>query len=123
MKKPIIFLLLLGLTAAGARAQTTPPPTPAVQAAVASQVKRMAQELSLTPDQQTRLHQVLLLTRQHMDADRTAHQGDPAGLQTAMAFDRAKSEELIQKVLTPAQYAQYQQYKAARIGQLHTTAH
>jgi Spy/CpxP family protein refolding chaperone len=123
MKKPIIFLSLLGLIAAGARAQTTPPPTPAVQAAVASQVKRMAQELSLTPDQQTRLRQVLLLTRQHMDADRTAHQGDPAGLQTAMAFDRAKSEELIQKVLTPAQYAQYQQYKAARIGQLHTTAH
>jgi Spy/CpxP family protein refolding chaperone len=123
MKKPIIFLSLLGLTAAGARAQTTPPPTPAVQAAVASQVKRMTQELSLTPDQQTRLRQVLLLTRQHMDADRTAHQGDPAGLQTAMAFDRAKSEELIQKVLTPAQYAQYQQYKAARIGQLHTTAH
>ncbi len=123
MKKPVIFLALLGLTAVGARAQTTPPPTPAVQAAVASQVKRMAQELSLTPDQQTRLRQVLLLTRQHMDADRTAHQGDPAGLQTAMAFDRAKSEELIQKVLTPAQYAQYQQYKAARIGQLHTTAH
>nr|GFD49540.1 hypothetical protein [Tanacetum cinerariifolium] len=83
----------------------------------------MAQELSLSPDQQTRLRQVLLLTRQHMDADRTAHQGDPAGLQAAMAFDRAKSEELIQGVLTPAQYAQYQQYKAARIGQLHTTAH
>ena len=123
MKKPIIFLSLLGLMAASARAQTTPPPTPAVQAAVASQVKRMTQELSLTPDQQTRLRQVLLLTRQHMDADRTAHQGDPAGLQTAMAFDRAKSEELIQKVLTLAQYAQYQQYKAARIGQLHTTAH
>ena len=122
MKKPLILLVLLSLAAAGAHAQTTPP-TPAVQAAVASQVTRMTQELSLTPDQQTRLRQVLLLTRQHMDADRTAHQGDPAGLQTAMAFDRAKSDELIRGVLTPAQYARYQQYKAARIGQLHTTAH
>jgi Spy/CpxP family protein refolding chaperone len=122
MKNPFILLALLSLLAASTHAQTTPP-TPAVQAAVASQVKRMAQELSLSPDQQTRLRQVLLLTRQHMDADRTAHQGDPAGLQAAMAFDRAKSDELIRGVLTPAQYAQYQQYKAARIGQLHTTAH
>lgn len=122
MKKPLILLALLSLTAASAQAQTAAP-TPAVQAAVASQLKRMTQELSLTPDQQTRLRQVLLLTRQHMDADRTAHQGDPAALQTAMAFDRAKSDELIRGVLTAAQYAQYQQYKAARIGQLHTTAH
>lgn len=122
MKKSFIVLSLLSLTAASTHAQTTPP-TPAVQAAVASQVTRMTQELSLTPDQQTRLRQVLLLTRQHMDADRTAHQGDPAGLQTAMAFDRAKSDELIRGVLTPTQYAQYQQYKAARIGQLHATAH
>jgi protein CpxP len=123
MKKSLIVLALLSLTVAGTHAQTTPAPTPAVQAAVASQVQRMTQELSLSADQQTRLRQVLLLTRQHMDADRTAHQGDPAGLQTAMAFDRAKSDELIRGVLTPAQYAQYQQYKAARIGQLHTTAH
>jgi Spy/CpxP family protein refolding chaperone len=122
MKKPLILLVLLSLTAAGTHAQTAPP-SAAAQAGVASQVKRMTQELSLTPDQQTRLRQVLLLTRQHMDADRTAHQGDPAGLQTAMAFDRAKSDELIRGVLTTAQYAQYQQYKAARIGQLHTTAH
>jgi len=121
--KSLILLALLSLTAASAHAQTTPPPTPAVQAAVSSQIKRMTQELGLSPDQQTRLRQVLLLTRQHMDADRTAHQGDPAGLQTAMAFDRAKSEELIRGVLTPTQFAQYQQYKAARIGQLHTTAH
>jgi len=123
MKKPFIFLFVLSLAAAATRAQTTPPPTPAVQAAVASQVSRMTQELGLSAEQQTRLRHVLLLTRQHMDADRTAHQGDPAGLQAAMAFDRAKSDELIRGVLTPAQYAQYQQYKAARIGQLHTTAH
>jgi len=122
MKKSLIVLALLSLAVASTHAQTTAP-TPAVQAAVTSQLKRMTQELSLTADQQTRMRQVLLLTRQHMDADRTAHQGDPAGLQTAMAFDRAKSDELIRGVLTPAQYAQYQQYKAARIGQLHTTAH
>ncbi|MGI4974784.1 MAG: hypothetical protein ACRYGH_38045 [Janthinobacterium lividum] len=119
MKKPLIFLALLSLLAAGAYAQTTP----AVQAAVASQAQRMTQELGLSPDQQARLREVLLLTRQHMDADRTAHQGDPTALQAAMAFDRTKSDELIRGVLTPAQYVRYQQYKAARIGQLHTTAH
>ena len=123
MKKPLILLALLSLTAAGTHAQTTPPPTPAVQAAVASQVQRMTQELGLSAEQQARLRQVLLLTRQHMDADRTAHQGDPAGLQTAMAFDRAKSDELIRGVLTPAQYTRYQQAKAARISQLHAVGH
>ncbi len=119
MKKTLILLALLGLTAASTNAQTTP----AAQAIVNSQVQRMTQELGLSPDQQTRLRQVLLLTRQHMDADRTAHQGDPAGLQAAMAFDRAKSDELIRGVLTPAQYTSYQQNKAARIGQLHATGH
>ncbi len=123
MQKSLILAAFLTLAATATRAQTTPPPTPAVQAAVNSQVARLTQELGLSAEQQTRLRQVLLLTRQHMDADRTAHQGDPAALKTAMAFDRAKSEELIQGVLTPAQYAKYQQNKAARISQLHTTAH
>jgi Spy/CpxP family protein refolding chaperone len=93
-----------------------------VQAAVAGQTKRMTQELGLSADQQTRLRNVLLLTRQHMDADLATHHDDPAALKTAMAFDRAKSDELIRGVLTPAQYARYQQLKAARIGQLHSTS-
>ncbi|MDO7885687.1 hypothetical protein [Hymenobacter cheonanensis] len=114
------FALLLAL-ASPAAAQLAPP-TPAAQAAAASQAQRMAQELGLSPDQQARLRQVLLLTRQHMDADLTAHHDDPGALRTAMAFDRAKSDELIRGVLTPAQYVRYQQYKAARIGQLHSTS-
>jgi Spy/CpxP family protein refolding chaperone len=122
MKKSFIMLALLSLLATGTYAQTAPA-TPAMQAAVASQVQRMTQELSLSPSQQTRMRQVLLLTRQHMDADRAANQGNPAALQTAMAFDRAKSDELIRGVLTPAQYVRYQQNKAARIGQLHAVGH
>ncbi len=124
MKKSVFLLLLLSL-AGGARAQTAPTPPAdrnALQQAT-TQAQRMAQELGLAPDQHARLRQVLLLTRQHMDADRAAHHDDPAALQTAMAFDRAKSDELIRGVLTPAQYVRYQQLKAARIGQLHTTAH
>lgn len=117
MKKVLILVALLPL-AASAQA----PATPAVQAAVASQAQRLAQELGLAPDQQARLRQVLLLTRQHLDADRAAHQDDPTALQAAMAFDRTKSDELIRGVLTPAQYARYQQYKAARIGQLRGTS-
>ncbi|QKG58741.1 hypothetical protein GKZ68_20180 [Hymenobacter sp. BRD128] len=117
--KSFLTLAILGVLAGPAAAQTTP----AMQAAAAaSQAQRMAQELGLSPDQHARLRQVLLLTRQHLDADLAAHQGDPGGLRTAMAFDRAKSDELIRGVLTPAQYVRYQQYKAARIGQLHSTS-
>ncbi|TDN36080.1 hypothetical protein E4631_03650 [Hymenobacter sp. UV11] len=127
MKKSFLLLLALSLAAAGAHAQSGGTATSAAdrntlqQATI--QAQRMAQELGLSPDQHARLRQVLLMTRQHMDADRAAHHDDPAALQTAMAFDRAKSDELIRGVLTPAQYVRYQQFKAARIGQLHTTAH
>ena len=118
MKKTLLLIALLGLAAAGAHAQLAP----GAQAATAGQAKRMAQELGLSADQHARLLNVLVLTRQHMDADRAAHQGDPAALRTAMAFDRAKSDELIRGVLTPAQYARYQQLKAERISQLHGTS-
>jgi Spy/CpxP family protein refolding chaperone len=116
-----LTLALVGALASPALAQTAPLP-PAAQAAVASQAQRMAQELGLSPDQHTRLRNVLLLTRQHMDADLKTHHEDPAALRAAMAFDRAKSDELIRGVLTPAQYVRYQQLKAARIGQLHSTS-
>ena len=119
-RKSILALATCLLAAASARAQAAP--SPATRAAVASQTKRLTQELGLSADQQGRLRQVLLLTRQHMDADRTAHADDPAALRTAMAYDRAKSEELIRGVLTPAQYVRYQQIKAQRIGQLHITS-
>ena len=124
MKKSFVLAIVALLAAASAHAQTSGAPTPASRAAAqqaATQAQRLAQELSLSPDQHARLRQVLLLTRQHMDADRAAHHDDPAALQTAMTFNRAKSEELIRGVLTPAQYVRYQQLKAARIGQLHTT--
>jgi len=114
-------LSLLAALAGPALAQTAPL-APAAQAAVASQAQRMAQELGLSADQHARLRNVLVLTRQHMDADLKTHHEDPAALRTAMAFDRAKSDELIRGVLTPAQYVRYQQLKAARIGQLHSTS-
>ena len=119
MKKTLLFVALLSLAASGARAQLAP----GAQAATAAQAKRMAQELGLSADQHTRLLNVLVLIRQHMDADRTAHHDDPGALRAAMAFDRAKSDELIRGVLTPAQYVRYQQFKAARISQLHAVGH
>jgi Spy/CpxP family protein refolding chaperone len=119
--KFVSTLLLLATLAGPAQAQTAPL-APAAQAAVASQAQRMAQELGLSPEQHARLRNVLVLTRQHMDADLKTHHEDPAALRAAMAFDRAKSDELIRGVLTPAQYVRYQQYKAARIGQLHSTS-
>ena len=121
LSKYLATFILLAILASPAAAQLAPP-SPAAQAAVASQAQRMAQELGLSADQHTRLRNVLLLTRQHMDADLAAHHDDPSALRTAMAFDRAKSDELIRGVLTPAQYVRYQQYKAARIGQLRGTS-
>ncbi|GAA4494290.1 hypothetical protein GCM10023172_04140 [Hymenobacter ginsengisoli] len=121
MKKHFILVVLLPLALAAANAAAQPNPT-AQAAAAASQAQRMAQELGLSVEQHARLRHVLLLTRQHMDADLAAHQGDPGALRAAMAFDRAKSDELIRGVLTPAQYVRYQQFKAARIGQLHSTS-
>lgn len=119
MKKLFILVLLFTLAATSSEAQ----PNPAAQeAAATSQAKRMAQELGLSAEQHARLRHVLLLTRQHMDADLAAHHDDPGALRAAMAFDRAKSDELIRGVLTPAQYVRYQQFKAARIGQLHGTS-
>jgi len=134
MKKTSLFFILLSVAAASAHAQTigaaaspatraTPPTDRNALQQATTQAQRLAQELGLSPDQHARLRQVLVLTRQHLDADRAAHHDDPAALQTAMTFDRAKSDELIRGVLTPAQYVRYQQFKAARIGQLHTTAH
>lgn len=118
MQKTLLLVALLGLPTAATQAQTTP----SAQSAVAGQAQRMTQELGLSLDQHERLLKVLLLTRQHMDADRTAHHDDPSALRTAMAFDRAKSDELIRGVLTPAQYVRYQQFKAARVSQLHMTS-
>ena len=117
-----ILPLALATALAGPAAAQLAPPSPAAQAAVASQAQRMTQELGLSTEQHARLRNVLLLTRQHMDADLATHHDDPAALKTAMAFDRAKSDELIRGVLTPAQYVRYQQLKAARIGQLRTTS-
>lgn len=114
-------LVLVALLAGPALAQVAPL-SPAAQAGVASQAQRMAQELGLSAEQHARLRNVLVLTRQHMDADLKTHHEDPGALKAAMAFDRAKSDELIRGVLTPAQYVRYQQYKAARIGQLHSTS-
>jgi len=119
--KSLLPLALAGLLAGPALAQVAPL-TPAAQAGVASQAQRMAQELGLSAEQHARLRNVLVMTRQHMDADLKTHHEDPAALKAAMAFDRAKSDELIRGVLTPAQYVRYQQYKAARISQLHSTS-
>ena len=124
-KVPLAIGLGLLLASAGAHAQAggaAGAPSAATRAAVEHQARQLTQELGLSADQQARLRNVLLLTRQHMDADLQANTGNPAALRTSMAYDRAKSEELIQGVLTPAQYTHYQQVKAQRIGQLHMTS-
>lgn len=129
-KVPLAIGLGLLLASTGAHAQAGGgrasgaggAPSAATRAAVEHQAQQLTQQLGLSADQRGRLRNVLLLTRQHMDADLKANTGNPAALRTSMAYDRAKSEELIQGVLTPAQYTRYQQVKAQRIGQLHMTS-
>ena len=132
MKNILALTAALALAAASAHAQATPgaatPPapatgrTPAQQAA--NQAQRLAKELGLTADQQSKVQQVLLTSRQEMLAARDQAQasGDRQGLGAAMKASRAKADDQLRTVLTPAQFARYQQIVAERIGQLRTRA-
>lgn len=120
MKKALSFAFLLALAAAGAHAQT-----PAqVKVQVGGQAQRLASQLSLTPEQFPKVRQILYDSRLEMDAARAqAHaSGNSAGLRPAMQTARAKTTAQLQKILTPAQFVQYQQIMVERIQQLHATS-
>ena len=120
MKKTLFFVLLLALAAAGAHAQT---PTQ-IRAQVQGQAQRLSTQLSLTPEQFPKVRQILYDSRLEMDAARAqAHaSGNSASLRPAMQAARAKTMAQLQKILTAAQFVQYQQLMVERIQQLHATS-
>ena len=134
MKKSAFLVLTTLLAAASARAQTigavaspatraTQVPDRAAEQQAANQTQRLADEVGLTAAQQPRVRQIFLTTRRDMDAARTqaTASGNSQGLRAAMQTARAKADTELRAVLTPAQFAKYQQIMAARISQLHTT--
>ena len=120
MKKSFFFALFLALAATGAHAQTTAQ----IKSQVQGQAQRMSAQLSLTSEQFPKVRQVLYDSRLEMDAARAqAHaSGNSASLRPAMQAARAKTMAQLQKILTPAQFVQYQQIMVERIQQLHATS-
>ena len=134
MEKSAFLILAALLAAASAPAQTigaaaspatraTQAPDRAAEQQAANQTQRLAGEVGLTAAQQPRVRQIFLTTRRDMDAARAqaTASGDSQGLRAAMQAARAKADTELRTVLTPAQFAKYQQIMAARISQLHTT--
>lgn len=120
MNKSLALLAALALATTSAFAQTTPPPaapappmarqgphkmkSPEQMAARRSQ--KMAQQLGLSPGQQSRLQAALLAERQGMTAASPAP-ADRKALHQAMQANHAQYEAQVQAILTPAQFTQY----------------
>ena len=120
MKNILALTLLLAFAAT-----RTPAQTPAqVKVQVGGQAQRLASQLGLSAEQFPKVRQILYDSRLEMDAARAqAHaSGNSTDLRKAMQTARAKTTTQLQKVLTAAQFAQYQQIMVERIQQLHATS-
>ncbi|RZK23375.1 MAG: hypothetical protein EOO56_05325 [Hymenobacter sp.] len=122
------LLAALALTAAAARAQTTPAAqmAPATDRAAMrspeqpsqNQTQRLAKELNLTADQQAKVQQLMLAQRQEVQTAIQNAGGDRKAMGQAMRAGRDKFDGQLKTVLTPAQYTKYQQLMAQRRDQL-----
>ncbi|MGI4885152.1 MAG: hypothetical protein ACRYFR_09360 [Janthinobacterium lividum] len=112
MTKPLALLAALALATTGAFAQAAPPAGSAAPPVALKSHHRMkppqqmAQQLGLTPDQQSRLQAALLAERQGMTAA-APPPADRQALRQAMQANHAQYEAQVQAILTPAQFAQY----------------
>ncbi|MDO7847546.1 hypothetical protein Q5H92_14345 [Hymenobacter sp. M29] len=118
MNKTLVLLsaLLLAGGAASAQAPAIPGPA-ATQKSPDQQAQRRAQylakELGLTADQQARLEPILLAQRQDMQAmrDRVQTNGRQRGMGQELKASQGKYTEQIRAVLTPEQFARFEQLK------------
>jgi len=130
MKNPLLLLAALALTSVAAQAQTTPAPA-AVQTApqngrpmrspeqqAEGQAQRLAKELNLTADQQTKVQQLMAAQRQETQTAIQNAGGDRRAMGQAMRAGRDKFNDQLKTVLTADQYTKYQQIMTERRAQM-----
>ena len=129
MNNSFLLLAALALTTA-AHAQTTPAAataqtapqnnsaarTPEQQSQ--NQAQRLAKELNLTADQQTKVQQMMLAQRQEMQAAIQNASGDRRAMGQAMRAGRDKFDGQLKTVLNADQYTKYQQIMTQRREQM-----
>lgn len=134
MKKSFILLASLALTSAAAHAQTAPAAAAASSAQTAptadraamrapeqqaqNQAQRLAKELNLTADQQTKVQQLMTAQRQEMQTAIQNAGGDRRAMGQAMRAGRDKFDGQLKDVLSADQYTKYQQLMAQRREQM-----
>ncbi|MFD2717662.1 hypothetical protein ACFST9_02975 [Hymenobacter monticola] len=113
----VLFAALLG-AGSSAAAQTQPGPAPAaLQKSPDQQAQRRAQylakELGLSPEQQAKLQPILLAQGQDMRAlrERVQTNGRQRGMGQDLKAAQARYTEQIRAVLTPEQFAKFEQLK------------
>ncbi len=121
MKKFLLPLLALALSATVASAQTTPDqaggrPQRTPEEMAARQTQGLTQQLGLSADQSAKVQQIMLARDQDMLAMRGQMQagGDRKQMRGQMQANRAKYEDQLKAVLTPDQFAKMQAMQADR---------
>ncbi len=121
MKKFLLPLLALALSATAASAQTTPDqaggrPQRTPEEMAARQTQGLTQQLGLNADQSAKVQQIMLARDQEMLAMRGQMQagGDRKQMRGQMQANRAKYEDQLKAVLTPDQFAKMQARQANR---------
>ncbi|WP_223649470.1 hypothetical protein [Hymenobacter psoromatis] len=115
MKKFLLPLLALALSATAASAQTAPAqqgggPQRTPDEMAARQAQGLAKRLNLSADQSTKVQQIMLARDQEMQTMRGQMQagtGDRKQMREQMQTMRAKYEDQLKAVLTPEQFTQY----------------
>lgn len=77
---------------------------------------KMTKELGLTAEQETRLKQVLLARQQETAALKAKYGADKKAGRPALKAARARYEAQLKALLTPAQYARFEQNKGEHHG-------
>jgi protein CpxP len=131
MQKSFALLAALALTSAAAYAQTAPAAAAAQTAPTTdraamrspeqqsqNQTQRLAKELNLSADQETKVQQLMLAQRQEVQTAIQNAGGDRKAMGQAMRAGRDKFDGQLKTVLTPDQYTKYQQLMTQRREQM-----
>jgi len=122
MKKFLLPLLALALSATAASAQAGPPqdggrPRRTPEEMAARQTEGLTKQLGLSADQSAKVQPILLARDQEMMAMRGQMQAGTADrrqLRDQMMAGRAKYDDQLKAVLTPDQFAKMQTLEASR---------